>query len=67
MVSDKVNDLSDMDCLNPESKELGVSLFLANWQGSVAAQEMAIKEGTVLIQRQHQKTVKPGKRSHLSS
>jgi hypothetical protein len=52
MVSDKVNDLSDMDCLNPESKELGVSLFLANWQGSVAAQEMAIKEGTVLIQNE---------------
>lgn len=49
MVFDKVKDLSDMGSLNPGSKELGVWISLANWQDFVAAQEMAIKDRTVLI------------------
>ena len=50
MVFGKVKDLSDMDSLNPGSKELGVWISLASWQDSVAAQDMAIKDRPVLIQ-----------------
>lgn len=39
MVFGKVEDLSDVDSLNPESKELGLWLSLENYQGSVTDQK----------------------------